>query len=132
MAFFKFCFLIFVCFLDPWHWPIYNENLTRNLVGKYSRVRPVHVASQWDSFKVVKRVGEIVGETRKCVYLYTFVGRYLLVNYREKARSVLKYKVVSSSDFFFTFFSFFRSRRKIVIRYFFYEKYSGHWHKVIL
>lgn len=104
---FQFLFLDIRLFLGC-HITNLQENF--NLVGKYSRVRPVHVKFFQGCEKSLARHEY----SDKRVYLYTFLARYLLVNYREKARSVLKYRVVSSS----IFSSFFRSRGKIVIRYF--------------
>lgn len=65
-------------------------------------VRPVHVKFFQGCEKSLARHEY----SDKRVYLYTFLARYLLVNYREKARSVLKYRVVSSSVFFHIFFIF--------------------------
>lgn len=107
-------FSISVSWYSSVSWLSYNQFTTRistrNLVGKYSRVRPVHVKFFQGCEKSLARHEY----SDKRVYLYTFLARYLLVNYREKARSVLKYRVVSSS----IFSSFFRSRGKIVMRYF--------------
>lgn len=96
---FQFLFLDIRLFLGC-HITNLQENF--NLVGKYSRVRPVHVKFFQGCEKSLARHEY----SDKRVYLYTFLARYLLVNYREKARSVLKYRVVSSSVFFHIFFIF--------------------------
>lgn len=99
-------FSISVSWYSSVSWLSYNQFTTRistrNLVGKYSRVRPVHVKFFQGCEKSLARHEY----SDKRVYLYTFLARYLLVNYREKARSVLKYRVVSSSVFFHIFFIF--------------------------